>query len=351
MESEKFYQEMVETNQSVNRRISHQSHQKQTNTMKGNYSYDTITQTNNTLHDTDHLPPDDLDNSNLLSTGASGIKFISLNPLKSLSVDNDSSDDSDSDSTNLQSPRNEKQKLLSSQNESAMDPRRLKSMRYYGNTESQQYEQDENEVWKHHQLQRQFQDKNQWWSYTDKREWQRWMLTLITGFVCGLVAIFVAVFTKFITSWKFDVFYQLIDNEKNGSSFYGLGFIFLITVNLILGTLAYLTVYIEPLAAGSGIPEIKCYLNGLNIPRLVRVKTLICKVLGIIFSCSSGLPLGKEGPMVHAGSVVAAGVCQGKSNVIGCDTSFTKFQDFRNDREKRDFVACGAAVSINNIKI
>ena len=35
-----------------------------------------------------------------------------------------------------------------------------------------------------------------------------------------------------------------------------------------------------------------------------------CKILGIIFSCSSGLPLGKEGPMVHAGAVVAAGVSQ-----------------------------------------
>jgi H+/Cl- antiporter ClcA len=31
---------------------------------------------------------------------------------------------------------------------------------------------------------------------------------------------------------------------------------------------------------------------------------------GMIFSCSCGLPLGKEGPMVHVGAVVAAGVSQ-----------------------------------------
>eukprot|EP01036_Dinobryon_divergens_P022196 gene22196-30436_t len=109
---------------------------------------------------------------------------------------------------------------------------------------------------------------------------------------------------------------------------------------------AWLAVYLEPLSAGSGIPEIKCFLNGLNIPRLVRFKTLVCKAIGIIFSCSSGLPLGKEGPMIHIGAIIAAGVSQGKSVTFGMDTSFSKYQDFRNDREKRDFVACGAAAGV-----
>ena len=54
----------------------------------------------------------------------------------------------------------------------------------------------------------------------------------------------------------------------------------------------------------------KCFLNGLNVPRLVRFKTLICKVVGLIFSVSSGLPIGKEGPMVHTGAIIAAGVSQ-----------------------------------------
>ena len=37
---------------------------------------------------------------------------------------------------------------------------------------------------------------------------------------------------------------------------------------------------------------------------------------------------------VHIGSVVAAGVSQGRSSLWGLDTSFSRFQDFRNDREK-----------------
>ena len=55
----------------------------------------------------------------------------------------------------------------------------------------------------------------------------------------------------------------------------------------------------------------------------------ICVVIGIIFACSAGLPLGKEGPMVHAGAVIAAGVSQGKANMWGLNTAFSKFQDFR----------------------
>lgn len=50
--------------------------------------------------------------------------------------------------------------------------------------------------------------------------------------------------------------------------------------------------YYEPTGAGSGIPEIKAYLNGINLNTYVRIKTLIVKVLGMCFSVASGLPLG-----------------------------------------------------------
>ena len=44
----------------------------------------------------------------------------------------------------------------------------------------------------------------------------------------------------------------------------------------------------EPVARGSGIPEIKCYLNGVAIPRVVRVQTLVCKAIGVLFSVAGG---------------------------------------------------------------
>ena len=49
----------------------------------------------------------------------------------------------------------------------------------------------------------------------------------------------------------------------------------------------------QPVAAGSGIPEIKCYLNGVKVPRVVRIKTLLCKVTSIIAAVSGGLACGK----------------------------------------------------------
>lgn len=44
----------------------------------------------------------------------------------------------------------------------------------------------------------------------------------------------------------------------------------------------------QPVAAGSGIPEIKCYLNGVKVPGIVRLRTLLCKVFGVLFSVAGG---------------------------------------------------------------
>ena len=51
----------------------------------------------------------------------------------------------------------------------------------------------------------------------------------------------------------------------------------------------------QPAAGGSGIPEVKCYLNGLKIPHIVRFKTLVCKIVGVIGSVAASLAVGPEG--------------------------------------------------------
>lgn len=101
--------------------------------------------------------------------------------------------------------------------------------------------------------------------------------------------------------------------------------------------------HFQPVAAGSGVPFVKCYLNGVKVPRVVRIKTLVVKVIGVITSVVGGLAGGKEGPMIQTGAVLAAGISQGKSTTFNKD--FRIFRYFRDDHEKRDFVVGGASVS------
>ncbi|VDO84661.1 unnamed protein product [Schistosoma margrebowiei] len=93
------------------------------------------------------------------------------------------------------------------------------------------------------------------------------------------------------------------------------GFLWCAVNSFLTGIAATLVVFLavcQPVASGSGIPQIKCYLNGLNVPRVMRCLTMIVKGVGVILAVSGGLAVGKEGPMIHIGSVIAAGLSQGR---------------------------------------
>jgi hypothetical protein len=38
---------------------------------------------------------------------------------------------------------------------------------------------------------------------------------------------------------------------------------------------------------------VKCYLNGIKIPKIVRFETLVTKMIGVAFAVSGGLVCGK----------------------------------------------------------
>jgi chloride channel 7 len=212
---------------------------------------------------------------------------------------------------------------------------------------SHQYEEIESEIWKHHQLQRKYGTRDHWWSHTNKRVFRKWAQTLLIGCGTGLIAYFIISCTSTLTDYKFKLLYSLIEKERNGILHLGTSYIFLLLFNMCCVSLAWFTVYLAPQAAGSGIPEVKCFLNGLNV-NVLDLKTIVAKVVGIIFTVSGGLPSGKEGPMVHSGSGLAVLLSQSSimTRLCGVDGTFRKYQDFHNDSEKRDFVACGAAAGV-----
>jgi H+/Cl- antiporter ClcA len=79
----------------------------------------------------------------------------------------------------------------------------------------------------------------------------------------------------------------------------GLGYLYyLATAFVYIGISSAMVVWIEPAAGGSGIPEIKCILNGVNVRAVLGMKALIVKMVGIGFSYSGGLIIGNEGPLV-----------------------------------------------------
>ena len=72
---------------------------------------------------------------------------------------------------------------------------------------------------------------------------------------------FVAVFTEILTGWKLETCYLLMEEGRHGAAFFAYQFISMFLV-LCAGALCWR----EPAAAGSGIPEIKAYLNVDQVP-------------------------------------------------------------------------------------
>ncbi|XP_068244482.1 chloride channel protein 2-like isoform X2 [Palaemon carinicauda] len=63
--------------------------------------------------------------------------------------------------------------------------------------------------------------------------------------------------------------------------------------------------WVAPSAAGSGIPEMKTVLRGVVLKEYLTWKTLVAKMVSLAAVLGSGLPLGKEGPVMHMASIVA----------------------------------------------
>ncbi|KAI5723524.1 hypothetical protein M8J76_007564 [Diaphorina citri] len=175
------------------------------------------------------------------------------------------------------------------------------------------------------------------------KDFARWVIFFLIGVLTACIGIFIDISIEFIAVFKYSTLKRYLDNSGNTGMLVPLAvWLGFNIVPVLIGSL--LVVYVEPVALGSGIPQVKCYLNGIKMPRLVRIKTLVVKTIGVITTVVGGLAGGKEGPMIHSGAIVAAGISQGKSTSFGTD--FQIFKYFREDHEKRDFVSGGAAAGV-----
>ncbi|XP_041008467.1 putative chloride channel-like protein CLC-g isoform X2 [Juglans microcarpa x Juglans regia] len=199
--------------------------------------------------------------------------------------------------------------------------------------ESLDYEIFENELFKQDWRSR---GKMQIFQYT----LMKWLLCFLIGLIVGLVGFCNNLAVENIAGIKFVVTSNMMLKSR-----YGMAFLVFSVSNLVLALFAsMITAFIAPEAAGSGIPEVKAYLNGVDAPEIFSVRTLVVKIVGSISAVSSSLLVGKAGPMVHTGACIASLLGQGGSKKFGLTWNWLRF--FKNDRDRRDLVTCGSAAGI-----
>lgn len=134
----------------------------------------------------------------------------------------------------------------------------------------------------------------------------RWVLTAVAGVLTGMASILIVQISGIVVGWRSRNLQTLIINPRYADATVLLVFL---TLNLIEAMMAcWLCVGWVPAAAGSGIPAVKAYLNGIRAThKFTRFNLFVVKVLGTILSVSSGLAVGQEGPLIHIGAIMGSG--------------------------------------------
>ncbi|KAL1561833.1 chloride channel protein CLC-d-like isoform X3 [Salvia divinorum] len=167
----------------------------------------------------------------------------------------------------------------------------------------------------------------------------KWLMALLIGIGTALVAVFINISVENFAGWKYSWTFNLIQKS------YFTGFLVYTLINLALVlSSVYIVTQFSPEAAGSGIPEIKGYLNGIDTHGILLFRTLVGKIFGSIGSVGGGLALGKEGPLVHIGACIASMLGQGGSTKYHLRTRW--LQIFTSERDRRDLVTCGCAAGV-----
>ena len=151
----------------------------------------------------------------------------------------------------------------------------------------------------------------------------RWILTIVAGLLTGLTSILLVTCTGYIVQYRARLMHNIVssshnhnnDNNEDHSSSASLSTLLLSNksiifqlftwTNLLLATLScLLCVSWVPSAAGSGIPDVKAYLNGVrSMQRLAYLPLFFVKIVGTVLSVSCLLSVGQEGESTNIHTV------------------------------------------------
>merc|ERR1711962_1365234 len=171
-------------------------------------------------------------------------------------------------------------------------------------------------------------------------DWDRWMMMGLIGFFTGITGFLLHQIIDVIANfkWKFAQHYITVND-------FGLAWFTVTSYSLFFVLMSTaIVVLFRPSAAGSGMPELIGFLNGTMIRHIFNIKTYVVKFISCSLAVGAGMPVGPEGPMIHLGSLVGAGLSQFQSKTLGIKLPF--FERFRNSEDRRNFISAGAAAGI-----
>ncbi|KAG2718868.1 hypothetical protein I3760_03G240400 [Carya illinoinensis] len=132
--------------------------------------------------------------------------------------------------------------------------------------ESLDYEIFENELFKQDWRSR---GKLQIFQYT----FMKWLLCFLIGLIVSLVGFCNNLAVENLAGMKFVVTSNMMLERR-----FGMAFLVFSMSNFVLTLFAsIITAFIAPAASGSGIPEVKAYLNGVDAPGIFTLRTLVVK--------------------------------------------------------------------------
>ncbi|XP_029463341.1 H(+)/Cl(-) exchange transporter 5 isoform X1 [Rhinatrema bivittatum] len=128
----------------------------------------------------------------------------------------------------------------------------------------------------------------------------------------------------------------IIGSQAKGALPYMLNYFMYVLWALMFAFLAVSLVRVfAPYACGSGIPEIKTILSGFIIRGYLGKWTLVIKTITLVLAVSSGLSLGKEGPLLHVACCCGNILCH----------LFTKYR--KNEAKRREVLSAAAAAGVS----
>ncbi|XP_018013594.1 chloride channel protein 2 isoform X3 [Hyalella azteca] len=138
------------------------------------------------------------------------------------------------------------------------------------------------------------------WEHTFARIGEDWVFLFVLGIVVAVISFGIDTIVGLCFTARM-YFHEILHDVHWGLSV----FMWLLLPTMLVAFAVSFTQWVAPSAAGSGIPEMKTILRGVVLKEYLTWRTLVAKIVGLSAVIGAGMPLGKEGPVMHMASIVA----------------------------------------------